>query len=117
LAFSAFLLRPAKVAAKFIVSFTLNTPMAEFYDRCPLVKGPSFGTTFSILCPYLYLAHYDLVSSGTGKQRLEEAGLEPDLLRLSIGLEDPDWIIGALQVGFGEAVGFKDSGPVEVESE
>lgn len=85
-----------------VVSFTLKIPMREFYDRYPLVKGPSFGTKFSILCPYLYLAHYQLVSENSGRNYLKEAGLDPELIRLSVGLESPAEIIAALQVGFGE---------------
>ena len=65
-----------------ILSFELDLPLAEFYDRCPLVKGPSFGTRFSILCPYLYLAHYDLVSSGEGREFLEKLDISPELVRL-----------------------------------
>lgn len=82
-----------------VLSFLPKESPEAFYDRCPLVKGPSFGTRFSILCPYIYLAHYDLVSSAEGRARLAEAGLNPGLMRLSVGLEDPETIIEALRVG------------------
>jgi len=87
------------IAPGAVVTFELDFPMKEFYDRCPLVKGPSFGAVFSILCPYLYLAHYDLVSTEEGRRKLAESGLNPELLRLSVGSEDPDAIIEALGKG------------------
>ncbi len=82
-----------------VLSFLPKGRPEVFYDRCPLVKGPSFGTRFSILCPYIYLAHYDLISSEKGRARLAEAGLNPGLMRLSVGLEEPEWIIEALRIG------------------
>lgn len=83
-----------------VITFEVDGPMEAFYDGCPLVKGPSFGTEFSILCPYIYLAHYDLVVSSEGRQALAEAGLKPELLRLSVGMEPPEQIMAALEEGF-----------------
>lgn len=85
-----------------VLSFSLNIPMQDFYNRYPLVKGPSFGAQFSILCPYLYLAHYNLVSQTQGRAELQAAGLDPELIRLSVGLEAPEAIIAALRIGLGE---------------
>lgn len=79
-----------------MVTFTVRRPLAEFYDRVRMVKGPSFGAAFSILCPFLYLAHYDLVRSEAGRQHLQAAGLPPELLRLSVGFEDPETLIAVL---------------------
>lgn len=73
--------------------------LSAFYDACPLVKGPSFGTTFSILCPFMYLAHYDMVSCDAGRAGLLQRGLDPYLLRLSVGCEPLPDIIAALQAG------------------
>jgi len=33
----------------------------------------------------MYLAHYDLVTTSTGRAELELSDLDPDLLRLSVG--------------------------------
>jgi hypothetical protein len=77
--------------------------LASFYDAVPLAKGPSFGTTFSILCPFLYLAHYDLVSTPAGRAGLRARGLNPYLLRLSVGCEPVGDIIAALQRGLDAA--------------
>ena len=57
---------------------------ARFYDRLRVSKGPSLGTHFSLACPYTLLAHYDELDWA------EDCGVPRDLIRLSIGLEEPD---------------------------
>gem|GEM_PF-2642744 len=42
--------------------------------------------------PYVYLAHYDLIQTKEGRDHLKKNGINQDLLRLSVGLEDPDII-------------------------
>jgi cystathionine gamma-synthase len=79
-----------------VCSFALKGSMAAFYDRVRLVKSPSFGTRFTMLCPFLHLAHYDLVTSPQGRARLAACGLHPDLIRLSLGTEAPEAIIAVL---------------------
>jgi len=79
-----------------VISFTLHVPLERFYDRVRIPKGPSFGMSNSLLCPYLYLAHYDLLSTAAGRAELAAHGLDPELVRLSIGLEPPEAIIAAL---------------------
>jgi cystathionine gamma-synthase len=44
----------------------------------------------------MYLAHYDLVTTTTGRAELELSDLDPDLLRLSVGTEPAEDIIAAL---------------------
>lgn len=73
--------------------------LAPFYDRVELAKSPSFGTAFTMLCPYLYLAHFDLVNNLAGRAYLIERGLNPELIRLSLGTEDPAEIVEALARG------------------
>lgn len=79
-----------------MVSFVVEGPLANFYDRLRLPKGPSFGMKTTLICPFIYLAHYDFVTSESGRKTLQESGLNPDLLRLSIGCEPAEEIIGAL---------------------
>ncbi|MCC5806595.1 MAG: PLP-dependent transferase [Opitutales bacterium] len=79
-----------------MVSFLPKAPLARVYDRLRMAKSPSFGTEFSMICPFLYLAHYDLVSTPEGREQLRSAGLAPDLLRLSVGVEPVKGIIEAL---------------------
>ena len=78
-----------------MMTLELRGPLADFYDRVNIPKGPSFGTRFTLLCPFMYLAHYDLVSTEPGRRYLRSLGLEPDLIRISIGTEDPADIIAA----------------------
>jgi cystathionine gamma-synthase len=79
-----------------MISFTLNIPLDRFYDRVRLPKGPSFGMATTLLSPFIYLAHYDLVTSEAGRAELAAHGLSPDLLRLSVGTEPVDDIIATL---------------------
>jgi cystathionine gamma-synthase len=80
-----------------VASFELKGSFESFYDRLEMLKSPSFGTQFSLCCPYVYLAHYKLMKSETGRKTLAEAGLNPQLLRLSVGTEDTDQIAEALK--------------------
>ncbi len=79
-----------------VISFTLRGALEPFYDRLRLPKGPSFGMKTTLICPYMYLAHYDLVSTPAGRAELYESGVDPDLLRLCVGIESADEIIAAL---------------------
>jgi cystathionine gamma-synthase len=55
-----------------------------FYDRLRVAKGPSFGMTQTLACPYTLLAHY-------GELEWAEAqGVSRYLVRFSVGLEDYD---------------------------
>jgi cystathionine gamma-synthase len=80
-----------------MIAFSLLGPIEPFYDRLRLPKGPSFGMKTTLLCPFMYLAHYDLVGSAAGRAELEANGLNPDLLRLCVGTEPPEEIIAALK--------------------
>jgi cystathionine gamma-synthase len=86
---------PAHVGS--MISFTVHGPVAAFYDRVRLPKGPSFGMKTTLLCPFIYLAHYDLVTSETGRQELAASGLDPELMRLALGCEPADDIIATLK--------------------
>jgi cystathionine gamma-synthase len=89
--------RPGNIGS--MISFTVKGTMAEVFDRLPLPKGPSFGMQTSLICPFIYLAHYDLVTSEAGRTELAAAGIPPELLRLSVGTEPSDAIIDALAAG------------------
>ncbi|GAB5560162.1 MAG: aminotransferase class I/II-fold pyridoxal phosphate-dependent enzyme [Synoicihabitans sp.] len=81
-----------------MISFTVNRPLAEVYDDMPLPKGPSFGMANTLICPFIYLAHYDLIQTEAGRAELSAAGIDPELLRLSVGIEPAEEIIAALAV-------------------
>ncbi len=86
-----------------MITFTLREPGAleDFYDKLRLPKGPSFGMKTTLICPFMYLAHYDLVTTPAGLAELAASKLDPDLLRLCVGVEPVGEIIRAL----GEALG------------
>ncbi len=55
-----------------------------FYDALKVCKGPSLGTNFTLVCPYVLLAHYNELNWAGS------CGVPSDLIRVSVGLEDPD---------------------------
>jgi len=98
--------RKGRTGSGCLVSFELEPGlMRAVHDHARLVKGPSFGARFSILCPFIYLAHYELVTSEAGRARLAAGGVSPELLRLSVGCERPEDICAALGEGFAVAGG------------
>ncbi len=79
-----------------MISFTVHGELADFYDRLDFAKGPSFGMKTTLICPFIYLAHYDLVTTEAGRAELAAAGIDPALLRLSVGTEPIDEILATL---------------------
>jgi cystathionine gamma-synthase len=73
-----------------MVTLTVKGELAAFYDQLACLKGPSFGVGCTVACPFLYLAHYELVTTENGRQRLEQWGLPPELIRVSFGCEPID---------------------------
>jgi cystathionine gamma-synthase len=65
-----------------------NSP--AIYDRLPFCKGPSLGTIFTLACPFTLLAHY------TELDWAESCGVSRYLIRISVGLEDPEELWGRL---------------------
>ncbi len=70
-----------------VISVTFNKNIKEIYDKLNFAKGPSLGTEFTLLMPYTYLAHYDLIMSKKGNKFLEKIKLPIDLVRISVGTE------------------------------
>lgn len=62
------------------------------YDRLELNKGPSLGTVFTLACPFTLLAHY------TELEWAEACGVSRYLIRLSVGLEDPQELWRRIEV-------------------
>jgi cystathionine gamma-synthase len=67
----------------------------EIYGRLAFCKGPSLGTVFTLACPFTLLAHY------TELDWAEACGVSRNLIRLSIGLEDPEEIWRRLNEALG----------------
>jgi len=66
------------------VTFQHYEQAIVFFDTLECQKGPSLGTNFTLACPFTILAHY------TELDWTAKWGVEPDLVRLSVGLEDPE---------------------------
>jgi cystathionine gamma-synthase len=79
-----------------LLSFVLKSPRKtpKVYDALRLSKGPSFGTPFTLVCPYTLLAHYHELEWAEG------CGVPANLLRVSCGQEPLDSLIAT----FGEAL-------------
>lgn len=84
-----------------MITFTVRGEMEPVYDRLRLPKGPSFGMKTTLICPFMYLAHYDLVTTPAGIAELAASKLDPDLLRLCCGTEPAEAIIEALAEALG----------------
>ncbi|MGJ8644126.1 MAG: PLP-dependent transferase [Luteolibacter sp.] len=76
-----------------LISISLSSPKKapKVYDALRLSKGPSFGTPFTLVCPYTLLAHYDEL------KWTEDCGVPTNLLRISVGLEPAETIIKAFE--------------------
>ncbi|GAA6022355.1 hypothetical protein JCM11491_003232 [Sporobolomyces phaffii] len=70
--------------ALFSLTFTSILASRTFFDALPCYKGPSLGTNFTLSCPYTILAHYGELEWAKGW------GVDKGLIRISVGLEDPD---------------------------
>lgn len=70
-----------------LFSIVLKGSMERFYDAVTLMKGPSFGSSTTLVCPFMFLAHYDRVTSKDGRAELRSVGIEPDLIRIAVGNE------------------------------
>lgn len=70
-----------------LLSFEIRkgtTNASKFYDSLKVCKGPSLGTNFTLACPYVLLAHYEELKWA------QECGVPQDLIRVSVGLEEPE---------------------------
>ncbi len=76
-----------------LLSIILNQPKkaSKVYDTLRLSKGPSFGTPFTLVCPYTLLAHYHELAW------TEDCGVPANLLRVSVGLEPVETVIEAFK--------------------
>lgn len=71
----------------FSITFTSALASRVFYDNLDVYKGPSLGTNFTLASPYVILAHF------TELDWAEEFGVDQNLIRISVGLEDSEGLI------------------------
>lgn len=76
-----------------LLSISVHGDMERFFDALSVAKAASFGAEFTIAAPFLYLAHYDLVSTPDGRAWLHSLGIDPDLVRVSVGAEPIEALI------------------------
>jgi cystathionine gamma-synthase len=62
-----------------------------FFDALDISKGPSLGTNFTLMCPYTLLAHYHELDFAMAYN------VQPNLLRIAIGLESFDTLKGRFE--------------------
>ena len=89
-------LRPGAGAGS-LITLELRGDMRRAYDRLAVAKGPSFGLRFTLAAPFLWLAHFEEVTNEQGRAQIRAAGLDPDLLRISVGLEPVEEIWAAFE--------------------
>jgi len=70
-----------------------------FYDALEITKGPNLGTSFSLCCPFVLIAHYNEL------EWAEAAGASRYLIRISVGLESADLLIARIQSAIDAAIG------------
>ncbi len=80
-----------------LITLELRGDMRCVYDRLAVAKGPSFGLRYTLAAPFLWLAHFEEVTNEEGRAQIRAAGLDPDLLRISVGLEPVDEIWAAFE--------------------
>jgi len=72
-----------------LLSFVLKNPKKapKVFDALRVSKGPSFGTPFTLACPYTLLAHYLELDWA------EACGVPSHLIRVSCGIEETDVLL------------------------
>ncbi|KAF2664906.1 cystathionine gamma-synthase-like protein [Microthyrium microscopicum] len=72
-------------------TFHKSDDAIKFFDQLNSYKGPSLGTNFTLSCPYTILAHFnELAWAAT-------YGVERDLVRVSIGLEETQELVATFE--------------------
>lgn len=76
-----------------LLSFALRSARKapKVFDALRVSKGPSFGTRFTLACPYTLLAHYHELDWAEG------CGVPRHLIRVSVGDEGTQALIGVFE--------------------
>jgi cystathionine gamma-synthase len=72
-----------------LLSIVLREPhhAPAVFDALEISKGPNLGCNFTLCCPFTLLAHYQELDFA------ERCGISRYLLRVAVGLEEPEWLI------------------------
>ncbi len=77
-----------------VITVEVKRTMRPLYDNLDLSKGVSFGTEFTLNTPYVQITHARDIASARSQKSLERnTGLNPRMLRVSVGTENPDELI------------------------
>ncbi|KZS87275.1 PLP-dependent transferase [Sistotremastrum niveocremeum HHB9708] len=88
---------PGGYGGLFSVTFTSLEASQAFFDTLDCCKGPSLGTNFTLACPYTILAHYAELDWAASY------GVEPGLVRVSVGMEKRDTLLTMFAAALGAA--------------
>jgi cystathionine gamma-synthase len=69
------------------LTFTSLAASETFFDALPCYKGTNIGTNFTLVGPYTLLAFHNHLEWAA------QYGLEEGLVRISVGVEEKDWIL------------------------
>ncbi|KAH0425196.1 cystathionine gamma-synthase [Colletotrichum camelliae] len=81
------------------VVFHRKQDAITFYDNMGGAKGPSLGTNFTLTSPYVVLAHMRELEWASG------LGVDPYLVRFSVGMEDTDHLLETFREALHAAAG------------
>ncbi|MFZ9919870.1 MAG: PLP-dependent transferase [Terrimicrobiaceae bacterium] len=70
-----------------------NTP--RIYEKLSVSRGISLGTTYTLVSPYVQLAHYHELDWARA------CGIDPHLLRVAVGAEDPAELLARFESALG----------------
>jgi cystathionine gamma-synthase len=76
----------------FSITFTTAAASTTFFDNLSCYKGGTFGTNFTLACPYTVIAHYSEL------EWVAEYGLEETLVRVNVGMEAKVDIVRCIEV-------------------
>ncbi|KAG8955151.1 hypothetical protein FRC04_009609 [Tulasnella sp. 424] len=81
-------LYPSGFGSLFTILFSNEPAARAFFDSLGCEKGPSWGTNFTLACPYTILAHYRELDWAAGY------GVLINMVRISVGMEDETTLLG-----------------------
>ncbi|KIO34442.1 hypothetical protein M407DRAFT_218652 [Tulasnella calospora MUT 4182] len=90
-------LYPSGFGSFFTILFSDEAAARAFYDNLGCEKGPTWGTNFTIACPYTVLAHYFELDWAAGW------GVPINVVRVSVGMEDQETILGWMKYALAAA--------------
>ncbi|KAF9261359.1 PLP-dependent transferase [Marasmius fiardii PR-910] len=76
----------------FIVHDIRTDASEAFYDALQCAKGPTLGTNFTLAIPFVMLVHYN------ERDEVAKYGLDETLVRLSVGIEELDAVMGWVEI-------------------